>query len=243
MPDWKIRMSCMPIRTWSVAIALTGTVVLSLGLLGGLPGLPAFSQSNYASHYSLSNYLRCTRDANILQALALMDEGQSQASLKRIINKPMRVIFKDMKSMNKALKNYDALSWISNQGEQVIFVNDKHRNAPPEALAALISHEAMHDDEFNSMQEEVQSWQHEARVWIEMKSRNPALSNIQPGVYPLVDRENRIEEEYRKGSLESFVRSSPGYQGLPAISPGYASIPQPIVAKQMTSLNTGDSAR
>jgi hypothetical protein len=172
-----------------------------------------------------------------------MNEGQSQTSLYHIINTPVRVIFKDMKSMNKALSNYDALSWISNQGEQVIFVNEKHRNAPPAALAALISHEAMHNDEFNSLEEEVQSWQHEARVWMEMKSRNPALSKIQPGLSPLVDRENRIETEYSKGSLASFVRSSPGYKGLPESSPGFASTPQPILVKQAASLNTTESTR
>jgi hypothetical protein len=240
MPVRKYRLLSQLTHCWPTALRL-GALLLALALTGGLPILPipsAFSQTRYAAHYSLSAYLRCTRDTNILRALELMGEGQSQASLNRIISKPVRVIFKDMKSMNKALANYDALSWISNQGEQVIFVNEKHQNAPPEALAALISHESMHDDEFNSLEEETQSWQHEARVWMEMKSRNPALSKIQPGQYPLVDRENRIEAEYRKGTLASFVRSSPGYRGLPETSPGFASTPPPVVVKQAASLDS-----
>jgi hypothetical protein len=228
MPDWKSPLSFEIARYMPVAI-LAGSLLLSLGLAT----YPAFSQP----HYSMTSYLRCTRDMQIMQALTLMEEGQGQASLRRIVNKPMRVIFKDMKSMNKALRNYDALSWISNQGEQVIFVNDKHRDAPPAALAALISHEAMHEDEFNSVTEEVQSWQHEASVWMEMKARNPELSKIQPGLHPLVDRENRIEEEYRKGTLARFVRSSPGYKGLPEASPGFANIPQPLEVKQAASLS------
>jgi hypothetical protein len=126
-----------------------------------------------------------------------------------------------MAQINKSLKNYDALSWMSNRGEQVIFVNEKHRSAPPEALAALISHEAMHEDEFNSLNEEVQSWQFEAAVWMELKAKNPALAQIPEGVNALVDRENRLEEETRQGTLEKFVRSSPGYQGLPEDSPGF----------------------
>jgi hypothetical protein len=150
-----------------------------------------------------------------------MQQGPGEASLHRIVTKPMRVIFKDMSTLHKQLKNYDALSWISHQGEQIIFVNEKHRNAPPEALAALISHEAMHEDEYNSLQEEMQSWRHEAQVWMALKAKNPALAKIPAGASPLVDRENRIEEESRKGTLDQFVQSSPAYKGLPATSPGY----------------------
>jgi endonuclease/exonuclease/phosphatase (EEP) superfamily protein YafD len=186
-------------------------------LFVGLVNVPAFSQT----HYTMNAYLRCTRDDTIMKAFSLMGAGRGEASLNRIVNKPMRVIFKDLKTMHKALKNYDALSWISNQGEEVIFINEKHRNAPPEALAALISHEAMHDDEYNSLSEEVHSWQHEAAVWIELKAKNPGLAKIPQGTFPLVDRENRIEAEFLSNNLEQFVRSSPGYQKLPETSPGY----------------------
>jgi hypothetical protein len=181
--------------------------------------LPAFSQT----HYTMTSYLRCTRDDAILQALTLMSNGEAEPSLHRIVSRPARVIFKDMKSIDKSLKNYDALSWISSSGQQVIFVNEKHRNAPPEALAAMIAHEAMHDDILNSVSEEVSGWTQEARVWMEMKSRNPALAHIPSGAYPLVDRLNKIEQEYQQGTLSVFVRSRPGYKNLPETSPGFGS--------------------
>jgi len=190
--------------------------ILGVMLLGAVDP-PAFSQT----HYTMNAFLRCTRDDSIMKAFNLMSDGHGESSLDRIVNRPMRVIFKDMATLHKTLKNYDALSWISNQGEEIIFINDKHRNAPPEALAALIAHEAMHDDEYNSLNEEVQSWQHEAVVWMEMKSKNPSLGKIPAGQSPLVDRENRIESEYQKGTLEKFVRSSPGYRKLPESSPGF----------------------
>jgi hypothetical protein len=85
----------------------------------------------------------------------------------------------------------------------------------------MIAHEAMHDDEFNSVNEEVAGWTFEARIWMEMKARNPQLSLIPPGVSPLVDRENKIEDQYRQGSLAAFVRGNPGYNGLPETSPGF----------------------
>lgn len=181
--------------------------------------MPAFSQNRY----TIATFLKCTREDAIMKAFALMAEGQGEASLERIVNKPMRVIFKDMKTLHKGLKNYDALSWISNQGEQVIFINERHRTAPPEALAAMIAHEAMHEDELNSLNEEVASWQFEARMWMEMKVRNPELAKLASGVNPLVDRENKIEQEYRQGTLEKFVRTRPGYTGLPEASPGFVS--------------------
>lgn len=126
--------------------------------------------------------------------------------------------------MNKSLRNYDALSWMSNSGERVIFINQKHRNAPPEALAAIIAHEAMHDDAFNSLSEEVSSWRFEAMVWQELKRKNQSLAHLPAGVNDLVDRENRLEQEDRNGTLEKFVRANPGYRELPEVSPGYGDV-------------------
>ncbi len=169
----------------------------------------------------MTTLLHCTRDESIMKAFQLMTEGPGEPSLRRIVSKPVRVVFKDMRLLNKSLKNYDALSWMSNQGEQVIFVNDKHRLAPPEALAALIAHEAMHDDAENSLSEEVESWRFEATVWMALKAKNPELNKLAEGTSPLVDRENRLEKELKAGTLEAFVRSSPGYKGLPESSPGF----------------------
>lgn len=196
-------------------------IVFSVLTLSALAGLwfvvPAFSQT----HYTMTSFLRCTRENAIMKAFYLLKESQGERSLRRIVHKPIRVVFKDMNSINKALRNYDALSWMSNQGEQVIFVNEKHRLAPPEALAALIAHEAMHDDELNSLSEEVESWRFEAKVWMELKAKNPALAQVPEGINALVDRENRLEQEVNQGTLEKFVRSSPGYKDLPEASPGF----------------------
>lgn len=201
------------VRPWSA-------IALGLLLMMGTGEDAAFPQARY----SLTALLRCSREEAILKAFSLMKDGAAEESLRRIVGKPMRVVFKDMKAIHKSLKNYDALSWISSQGEQVLFLNEKHRNAPAEALAALIAHEAMHDDPQNSINEEIQSWAHEAIVWREMKAHNPNLARIPAGMYSLVDRENRIETEYSRHTLASFVRENPGYQGLPETSPGFAAV-------------------
>jgi hypothetical protein len=194
--------------------------LIALGFTIGMGALwlaPALAQN----HYTMPAFMRCTGESEIVRAFQLLKASQGERSLQKIVNKPIRVVFKDMRTINKALKNYDALSWMNNQGEQVIFVNEKHRQAPPEALAALIAHEAMHDDAFNSLSEEVESWQFEAKVWMELKAKSPALAQVPRGINALIDRENRIEKEARQGTLEKFVRSSPGYQGLPETSPGF----------------------
>lgn len=197
-------------KTGMVAIGVTSVV-------GAFWLAPAIAQS----HYTLPAFMRCTGEPEIVKAFQVLKESQGERSLQKIVHKPIRVVFKDMRTISKALKNYDALSWMNNQGEQVIFVNEKHRHAPPEALAALLAHEAMHDDPHNSLREEVESWAFEAKVWMELKARNPVLAQVPAGVNALIDRENRIEKEAREGTLEQFVRSSPGYDGLPETSPGF----------------------
>ncbi len=205
--------SVSPLFRLQVACSLL--IFLSLATADFLA--PAFSQTRY----TMTTLLHCTREESIMKAFQLMTEGPAESSLRRIVSKPVRVVFKDMRLLNKSLKNYDALSWMSNQGDQVIFVNEKHRQAPPEALAALIAHEALHDDAENSLSEEVESWRFEATVWMALKAKNPALAQLAEGTHPLVDRENRLEKELKAGTLEAFVRSSPGYKGLPETSPGF----------------------
>ncbi|MBY0403371.1 MAG: hypothetical protein K2X66_05700 [Cyanobacteria bacterium] len=188
---------------------------LATGLLTINP--PAFSQSKYP----MVSLLRCTRDQSILEAFNYMVGSSGEPSLDVIVNKPVRVFFKDLGLLNQKVKNFDALSWLSTDGQQVIFINEKHRGAPPEALAAIIAHEAMHDDLDNSVLEEIAAWQKEAGVWAEMKRVNPSLAVIPEGKYPLVDRLNKIADEKQKGTLEAFVRANPGYKGLSEHSPGY----------------------
>jgi hypothetical protein len=201
-----------PSRTWAFLLLTVGAFSVSL-----VENLPGFSQT----HYTMTAFVHCTHDDALLQALSLMQEGPAEPSLNLIIDHTVRIVFKDMKSINKGLKNYDALSWLSNQGDQVIFINEKHRNAPPEALAAMLAHEAMHNDAYNSINEEVAGWQREAQVWSAFRSRNSRLRNIEPGENALVDRENRIETEARHGTLANFVRNNPGYRGLAESSPGF----------------------
>jgi hypothetical protein len=205
---------------WITSCLLAGLVLLNL-----MEVPVAFSQNKYP----MGSLLRCTRDQPLIQALEEMVGSSGEYALDQIVKKPVRVIFKDLGTLSRKLKSFDALSWLSVDGQQVIFISDRHRTAPPEALAAIIAHEALHNDFHNSITEEITGWQKEAEVWIEKKRQNPELAEIPAGAFPLVDRLNRIEQEYRRGNLVQFVRNNPGYAGLPETSPGFETYPQPIV--------------
>src|SRR5687768_2599639 len=90
--------------------ALLAAGLLVLVLMASV--FPAFSQTRY----NMSAYMRCSRDEGILKAFQVLEDSLGEPSLAKIVSKPMRVIFKDMRTLNKGLKNYDALSWISYQG-------------------------------------------------------------------------------------------------------------------------------
>ena len=218
MPAKTGRPTLGEILRWSVvAVGVTGLVFYAV---------PAFSQGRFSG---LTSTFRYTQEPSVVEAFHdLEDVPEGQNSLGLIQKHSTRVVFKDLAQLDKRLKSYDAISWTSTDGGQcMIFINTIHKSAPAEALAALISHEAMHNDQYNSLNEEVAGWSREAQVWIEMKKMNPALSQVPPGADTLVDRENRLALEYGKGSdnFDHFVRTQPGYAGLPESSPGFETDP------------------
>lgn len=206
-----------PVR---ILASVAGALLLSLALMTACPS-QAVAPNTAAAGYPMTDLLHCTRDQQILDALKLLAGTRGESSLQHVVQRPVRIFFKNLGELNKQVKDFDALSWLSSNGQQVIFINIKHQNAPPAALAALIAHEAMHDDPQNSIQEETAAWQIEGLVWMELKERDPWLQTIPNGRSSLVDRLNRIESAYRQNTLASLVRDNPGYHGLPETSPGF----------------------
>ncbi|MFA6990406.1 MAG: hypothetical protein WC197_10085, partial [Candidatus Gastranaerophilaceae bacterium] len=106
--------------------------------------------------------------------------------------------------------------------------NQKHSNAPPEALAALLSHEALHQDEYNSLNEETYAWTMEATVWHEILQKYPELKN-NSNFSELVNRENTLNKllevsNFSNKLIRNAVSTNPGYQGLPSKSPGFENV-------------------
>lgn len=141
---------------------------------------------------------------------------------KNLTAKPIKVQFKNLGDINKDYANYDALGW--KRGSRLyIYINEKHNSSPAIALAALLAHEALHQDEFNSLSEETYAWTMEAAVWCELLELHP---DYELGVDSLVQRENTLKKLFERGDftnkyIKKSVYSNAGYQNLPESSPGF----------------------
>ena len=96
--------------------------------------------------------------------------------------------------------------------------------APPGAIAALLAHEAIHQDEYNSLSEETYAWTMEAVVWTEILKMFPESNNLESA---LVTRENILKQLLEKGNhtnkyIKKTVYANEGYKNLPLTSPGFS---------------------
>ena len=139
---------------------------------------------------------------------------------------PVKIQFKDLGEFNPDFSNFDALGW--KKGKHLyIFINPKHKNAPPGALAALLSHEALHQDEYNSLAEETYAWTMEASVWCEILRIYP--ESAEETYNALVSRENTLKKLFERGKysdkyIKKTVWSNEAYKNLPATSPGFVDL-------------------
>lgn len=136
---------------------------------------------------------------------------------------PVKIEFRDLGEFDSNFGHYDALGW--KKGKKLyIFINPKHKTAPPGALAALLSHEALHQDEYNSLAEETYAWTMEASVWCEILRVYPESSTETYNA--LVARENTLKKLFERGKysnkyIKKTVWSNEAYANLPATSPGF----------------------
>lgn len=136
--------------------------------------------------------------------------------------RPVKIEFRSLAEINPEYESFDALGW--KKGKQLyIYINPRHKDAPPGAIAALLSHEALHQDEYNSLAEETYAWTMEASVWTELVKMYPESNDE---LHPLVNRENTLMRLFERGNysnkyIKKTVMTNPGYKNLPATSPGF----------------------
>lgn len=172
-------------------------------------------------------YKGVTKDEHIMEALELLKGGLGEYSRRAILGnnlseKPMQVDFEDLSKFGQAYTNFDALGWKKKE-RLYIYINKKHQDAPKPALAAVLAHEALHQDDFNSLNEETYAWTMEAAVWTQLSEKYPQYNN---STHPLAVRENTLKKLFIKGNYTSkyirkTVMSNPGYSNLPSRSPGF----------------------
>ena len=176
-------------------------------------------------------YKKNSKDEVIYVALDMLKGTSGEFSRKAILGnnlsgEPVKIQFKDLGEFNPDFSNFDALGW--KKGKHLyIFINPKHKNAPPGALAALLSHEALHQDEYNSLAEETYAWTMEASVWCEILRIYP--ESAEETYNALVSRENTLKKLFERGKysdkyIKKTVWSNEAYKNLPATSPGFVDL-------------------
>lgn len=171
-------------------------------------------------------YKAVGKDEIFYVALDMLKDTEGMFSRNAILGnnlsqKPVKIEFRDLGQINPDYETFDALGW--KKGKNLyIFISNRHKDAPAGALAALLSHEALHQDEFNSLAEETYAWTMEAFVWNDIVKLYPESN--QP--HPLVKRENVLKQLLEKGNytnkyIKKEVMTNSGYKGLPSYSPGF----------------------
>lgn len=193
------------------------------------PLYPAKYTKEYISKIK-DEYKVAAKDEIFYVALDMLKGSNGEFSRNAILGnnltqRPMKIEFKNLGQINQTYANYDALGW--KRGKNLyIYISDKHNTSPAIAIAALLSHEALHQDEYNSLSEETYAWTMEAAVWTELLELYP---DYDPGIDSLVVRENTLKKAFIRGSytnqyIKKMVYSNAGYQNLPESSPGFEAL-------------------
>lgn len=186
--------------------------------------------SKYTQEYinSISEEYKDVSNQQIFHvALDMLKDTSGEFSRKALLGynvtqMPVKVMFKDLSEINEAYATFDAVGW-KKKGHLYVYINPKYEYAPPGALAALLAHEALHQDEYNSLSEETYAWTMEAIVWTEILKRYPESNNLESA---LVTRENVLKQLLEKGNytnkyIKKTVFANEGYKNLPLTSPGF----------------------
>ncbi len=189
--------------------------------------LPEKYSQEYIDSIS-SEYSKVSKEQIFHVALDMLKGTTGDFSRKAILGNnitqhPVKIEFKDLSEIDPAYSTFDAIGW-KKKGRLYIFINPKHQYAPPGALAALLSHEALHQDEYNSLSEETYAWTMEAIVWTEILKIYPESNDVESS---LVTRENILKQLLEKGYytnkyIKKTVYANNGYKNLPLTSPGFS---------------------
>ncbi len=223
-----------------IAGLLVGLMVQSGAIAGEAPKASKIALSNFLTRNNSDKtpekkeyevlaavYKGVTKDEKVMRSLELLKGNLGEFSRNAILgnnlsDKPIKVEFMDLGTLNQAYTNFDAVGW-KKKKDLYIYINHKHQDAPEQALAALLAHEALHQDEFNSLNEETYAWTLEAAVWTQLSDKYVKECE---SMHPLAVRENTLKKLFVKGGYSSkYIRktviANPGYANLPSRSPGF----------------------
>ncbi len=173
-------------------------------------------------------YKPVSSDMKIVDAMELMKKSPAIGAYEMIIGdnyteKPIKIGFENLGEIRKKYSNFDAINR-KKRGTLHIYVDKRHKNAPPEAIAALVSGMPVHiNDKKDSVNEETYAWSVEAVVWGYLSRKNPDVLKQRSR---LVNREEILRQQYEKSPrnaqyIVETVRKKRGDIRYKWESPGY----------------------
>ncbi len=174
------------------------------------------------------DYSSITNSAKIVSALKQLENTEFKDTLDAIggnnlTQKPVVIKFMKLSYISVDYRNCNAVVVFDNQGRMYILIDSKLKKAPAEAIAALLTHEIIHQDNITSIEEETRGWTNEAICWMAMKKKNPKLAYVDS---PLVSKLNKLEKMYKDANntdslIKQAVEQNTVYSKLAMNSPGY----------------------
>lgn len=206
--------------------------IMQIGAIAAQPDMTVPHQypAKYTPEYIKQitpGYKDVGNDEVFYVALDMLKDTEGMFSRNAILGnnlsqRPVKIEFRNLGDINKDYATFDALGW--KKGKKLyIYINSKHQNAPAGAIAALLAHEALHQDEYNSLAEETYAWTMEAVVWNDIVKLYPESNQEE---HALVTRENTLKKLLEKGNytnryIKKAVLQNEGYKNLPSYSPGF----------------------
>lgn len=201
-------------------------IVLSI-LLFTFIHLPICAKTEKDSDFILIN--KISKDPKIIEAIGLMKYSPAKESYNIILGqnptkKPIKICYKNLSEINFQYASYDALGWLR-LNQLYIYINNRHKNAPPEALCALIAGRAINQDPYDSKNEEAYIGTLEAVTWDYFLKKNPTLAHSNASLVTI--RETKLNQLFNKSNndisnLEKTIRANPSYMHLKNESPGFS---------------------
>jgi len=158
------------------------------------------------------DFKKISDDSRIILALQVLKSTESSDTLESLFTRDKKgnytkIIFYDLGMISYEYKKHYAMACKDNFGENYIIISTKYRNAPKEALAALIAHEAAHRLEKATLDEEVSATLAEVKQWNKSLAVNSALKDSDN---ELVKRLNNLCELYNKDGEKAISQKITG---------------------------------
>jgi len=159
-----------------------------------------------------NDFKKISDDSRIILALQVLKSTESSDTLESLFTRDKKgnytkIIFYDLGMISYEYKKHYAMACKDNFGENYIIISTKYRNAPKEALAALIAHEAAHRLEKATLDEEVSATLAEVKQWNKSLAVNSALKDSDN---ELVKRLNNLCELYNKDGEKAISQKITG---------------------------------